>query len=536
MSPRSLIALLALVIGLLLGVLLLKTPGDPDATEAQEKKIYQPSLDRVAPDPQSDRKLVKKSNRDPNFDPKAIPYERIIAFKSAEDYRNFLRRLRNSKLRNLGEIGALNAIRIGFDDYSLFDALGLDADDLQFNYPVTLPEDNTIAPQGGLVGFGNSMLEFIGVTGDNSTWGEGVKVAVIDSGIQPHLALSPDIRHIDLVGLEVGVEPSSHGTSVASLIAGNHPNLLGVAPSAELISVHVINENGTSNSFILAEGIVAAVDAGASLINISLGSEGNSSLVRRAVEYATEQGAVIFSSSGNSGSDSAAFPAGYPEVYAVGAVDAAGAYINFSNTDSDLAFAAPGYEINAAFPGDRVTSFTGTSGSSPIITGAAAALMSQEGISATAAVEILLDHANEAGSAGSDPQFGEGIVNLGRALDRNTAGIVDIAVASQTFRFPDDTVAGSISSVEVAIENRGTEPIFQASVQIGIDGAEFPTNIQQIQPNEVRVISIPGGQQTLELEGRLNVQSEVNLRDGSDDSKTENNSRTDVITLPNDDS
>jgi len=536
MSPRFLIALLALVVGLLISVIFLRTPEEPETVEKKEKPTFQADHDFVSANPKSDRKVAQKSDRDLNFDRDAIPYERIIAFKNPEDYQRFLKRLGNSKLRNLGKIGALNAVRVGFDDYSLFETLGLDPDDLQFNFPVTLPENETsIAPQAGLASFGNSMLDFIGVTGDNSAWGEGVRVAVIDSGVQPHIALDPDILRIDLVGLEAGVEPDSHGTSVASLIAGNHPNLTGVAPSAEIISVQVIDETGTSSSFLLAEGIVAAVDARAELINISLGSSGDSALVRRAVDYATENGSVIFASSGNSGAEQAAFPAGYPDVFAVGAVDANGTYVNFSNTDDNLALGAPGYEVLAAFPGDNAISFTGTSASSPIAVGAAAALISELDITATAAVNILLNHANEAGTPGADPEFGQGIVDLGRALNHDTPGIIDAAVASQTFLFPNEAT-GDVGGVQVAIENRGTEPIFQAQVQIGIDGVDFPTNIQQIQPNEVRVISIPTGLQSLELQGQLNLRSEVTLSNGASDIQPGNDGRSDVITLPNDDS
>lgn len=531
MSSRFYIASLTMVIGALLGWLLMNTPED-DSSSKKTKKVAKQVLEPVAPNPTSDRKIQEKSVRNPDFDPNAIPYERIISFSDEDAYRRFLDKLANSKLRNLGQLDALRAVRLGFDNLADFDALGLDPDDLEFNYPVIVPELREVAPQTGVVGFNNSALEYLGITMDNSQWGTGVKIAVIDTGILPHLALNENIRHINLVEIAEGAEPNSHGTSVASLIAGTHPNMKGVAPAADLISVRVADETGYSSSFLLAQGIIEASNAGAQLINISLGSEGDSPLVRDAVDYAIERGAVIFASSGNEGSASAAFPAGDPDVYSVGAVDALGQHLNFSNSDSDLAFTAPGLEVQAAFPGDNVTSFTGTSGSVAFPVGAVAAIMSESETPLTAqmAVNILQDYTNEAGAPGNDPQYGLGILDVGRVIQRDTPGIEDLAVASQTYLFPTDD--DRTSGLQVSVENRGTEPIYQSTVNIGIAGDQYPVTIQALQPNERKVITIPAGLGLLMEEGQLNVKSEVTLSSGNRDSKPANDSRNEVITVP----
>ena len=492
------------------------------------KQIVEP----VAPNPTSDRKIREPSDRDPKFDPNAIPYERIIAFASEDAYRRFLEKLANSKIRSLGQIDGLRAVRLGFDSLADFNGLGLEPGDLEFNYPVSVPELREVAPQTGIVGFNNSALEFLGITVDNSEWGRGVKIAVIDTGILPHLALSENIRHINLVELTEGVEANSHGTSVASLIAGNHPNMKGVAPAADLISVRVADETGYSSSFLLAQGIIEASNAGAQIINISLGSEGDSPLVRQAVDYATERGAVIFASSGNEGSANAAYPAGDPDVFSVGAVDALGQHLNFSNADNDLAFTAPGLEVQAAFPGDNITSFTGTSGSVAFPVGAVAAIMSESPtpITARMATEILRTYTNEAGTPGADPQYGLGMIDVGRAMQRNTPGIEDLAVASQTYLFP--TEDNRSSGLQVSIENRGTEPLYQSTVNIGIAGDQYPVTIQSLQPNERKVITIPAGLGLLMEEGQLTVKSDITLSTGNRDAKPANDSRNEVITVP----
>ena len=355
---------------------------------------------------------------------------------------------------------------------------------------------------------------------------------MIDTGIVEHIALSDSIQHINLIELTDGASPHSHGTSVASLIAGTHENMTGVAPAADLISVRVADETGYSTSFVLAEGIIASVDAGAQLINISLGSEGDSSLVSQAVEYATSQGVAIFASSGNDGLSQAAYPAANADVYSVGAIDANGTHLDFSNTDSNLAFTAPGQEVQAAYPGDNVTSFTGTSASAPFTVGAVAAIISESSTTVTAqqGVEILQEYSNEAGVIGSDSEFGVGIIDVGRAIDRDTTGIQDIAVASQTYLFPTETDA--TSGVQVVIENRGTEDISRSTVNVTINGSLFPATVPALASAEATVVTIPAGLNVLETTGQLEVSSEIILSTNTADGNTSNDQRTDILTLP----
>ncbi|MBT4799163.1 MAG: S8 family serine peptidase [Verrucomicrobia bacterium] len=535
MSPRFIIATLTLIIGLLAGWLLFQTQEQPEDYKGAKNSIQVP-LEYVPSNPISDRqKNNRNSDRNTNFDPNAIPYERVVAFSSEEAYRNFLKKLAASRVRNKGTIDSLRAVRIGFDSLTDLDSLGLEPEDVEFNYPVLIPELREVEPQQGVVGFGNGALDFLGISKNNSEWGRGVKIAVIDTGIEPHLALNDNIQHINLIELNDGENPNSHGTSVASLIAGQHPNMRGVAPQAELISVRVADETGVSSSFLLAQGIIAAADAGAQLINISMGSSSDSTLVRQAVDYAIEQGSVIFASSGNDGTQQASYPAADPDVYSVGAIDANGTHLNFSNTDENLAFTAPGLEVQAAFPGDNVTSFTGTSGAVAFPVGAVAAIMSesQQSISAQQAVLILQNHSNEAGLPGADNQFGIGIIDVGRAINRNTSGIVDVAVASQTYLLP--TADSSASGLQVSVENRGTETVFQSTVDIQIGNDYFPYTIQKLNPNERTVITIPSGLSQLRADAQLEVSAHINLPNGQSDAKPGNDQRKEIVTIPTDD-
>ena len=416
----------------------------------------------------------------------ARPNERLVQFGNEEDYRNFLKSAANSKLRILGSLDALRAVRVGFSDLSDFDGL-IDPDETGFNFLVGLP----LAPgegevQTGAVGFGRNALDFLGITGDNSTWGEGVVVAVIDTGIVGHSALPDNIQHFDLVDAGTSsTERNGHGTAVASLIAGQNNITPGVSPAVQLIDVRVSDVNGNSTSFLLAEGIVTAVDAGADVINISLGSYGDSLLVQSAVDYAFANDAVIVASSGNEGFDQPAFPAGYEQVVAVGAVDQQGTVVDFSNTGENLDITAPGLELPAAYTDDRYIEFTGTSASAPYVAAAVATAMSEFQLTAPQAVEYVLEFSNEAGAPGQDTSYGVGLLDVGRVIDSNTSGIYDIAAVSNLVQ------TGEGSSVVAVVQNQGTETISNARVNISTPFSDIPLQVASLAPGEIQTFDIP---------------------------------------------
>lgn len=532
MSARSVIFALTFVLGGLIAWLLVNDMGGKETVaETQSHKDPPPKANSVQPT--SDRELSDREIAKLAEAWQAIPGERILQFSSEKAYQDFLKNLGNSRVRNLGQIDQLYAVRIGFDRLSDLDALGLDPEDMAYNFPVSIPPPAEVGEQNGIVGFQRTALEYLGITVDNSTWGDGVTIAVVDTGIEPHLALNKSILSIDLADLEQGVTPHSHGTSVASLIAGNHPNLMGVAPGADLISIRVADETGYSSSFVLAQGIMEASLNGAQIINVSMGSNYNSPIINNAIQFAIENGAVIVASPGNDGLAEAASPARHPDVISVGAVDALGQHLNFSHTDENLSASAPGLQVTAAYPGDLVTDFSGTSASAPFFSGAIAAVMSESSspISAQEAVDILMATTNEAGAPGADPAYGNGILDVGRAINRNTSGITDLAVASHHYVLPSDDPAGT--GLQISVENRGTEPVWGSTLDVTIAGGEYPVQMNVLQPNERKVITLPVGLAQFEQEGFLEVQSEITLGGEATDMKEGNNQRTEQLTHPN---
>ncbi len=457
----------------------------------------------------------------------ALEGQRVLIFSDKDALARFLARA-GDKVKVLGRLDALNALRVGFSDYDELASL-LDGEEEAFIYPVNAPPPPEGTVQPGAVALGNQLLDWLGITGDNSDWGSGVKIAVLDTGIVTHPAFTTSISTIQLV--PASLDPSqqnAHGTDVASVIIGNDPLTPGVAPGADLIAVRIANDDGQSDSFLLAKGIVSAIDAGAKIINISMGSFGDSAIVRNAIEYARASGAVIVAAAGNNGLDRVAYPAANEGVIAVGGVDALGNHLDFSNTGDSIAISAPGYSINAAWTGDQAASVTGTSFSSPIVAGAIAAVMTQSGgkLTATQAWNLLSSYLNDGGAAGDDSQLGAGMPDIGRVLNANTRGIYDAAVGSNRILPPDG--AHPYGQVEVLVQNRGTETLINTAVEVSANGGKSTVNLTSLAPNAVRTVRLPITRPPSQGNSTLNVLSRVQLSGGQKDAKPSNDRRAET--------
>jgi len=446
-----------------------------------------------------------------------IPKEGLVRFNSEEHYRAFLNQLSSRGLRLLGGSDTLRTVRVGF---TKFDQLkDIDGSDVSPNFPVFISPPPEVGAQAGAQAFGANALEAIGIFGDNSTWGKGITVAVIDSGVNDHIALQEGVTRLTLTELPDGATQLGHGTAVASIISGNHPQTPGVAPISTILSIRVTDDEGRSNSFALAEGIIAAVDGGAQIINISMGSDGNSIVVSDAVAYAQKLGAVIVASSGNEGASTPAYPAAHDGVISVGAVEAGGEHLNFSNTGENLSIVAPGYEVNAAWGENQMTAFSGTSASAPFVSGAIAAVMSQNpGYTAQQAANLVIRLSNEAGQAGSDPQYGQGSLDVGRALENGQSGIYDIAVTSQVLG---SNSAGS-PEVTIVVQNQGTETLFNSPVRIQTPSGTTDISINSLIPGQVYTTTLPLSFLT---SGETAIVYSSASTSGSEDNQLGNNSR-----------
>ncbi len=161
-----------------------------------------------------------------------------------------------------------------------------------------------------------------------------------------------------------------HGTHISGIVSL-------VAPESKILPVRVLDVDGRGDMFALAQAIVWAVDhGGASVINMSLGTEDDAGILKEIIAYAQSRGVLIVAAAGNDNVDKPQYPADFPGVLGVTAVDDAGQKADFANYGSEwVDLAAPGVAITSTVPVSGsvyYATWSGTSMAVPFVSGAAA--------------------------------------------------------------------------------------------------------------------------------------------------------------------
>jgi hypothetical protein len=259
------------------------------------------------------------------------------------------------------------------------------------------------------------------------TRGRGVKVAVVDSGVEAdHQELTgsvlPGIDYVKAGG-DGRTDPNGHGTHVAGVIAAHVNNALGIAgaaPDVKILPVRVLDASGGGVASNVAKGVIWAADHGARVINLSLGG-GQAAGIQQAIQYAASLGGVVLAAGGNNAQagNSPMYPAAYPEAIAVAAVDTDLSHPAFGNTGNYLDVAAPGVGIVSLW-GSSPTAYasaTGTSMATPFASAEAALIIAANPrLSSARVTQILESTATDLGPGGVDPVFGHGLINPAAAL------------------------------------------------------------------------------------------------------------------------
>lgn len=463
-------------------------------------------------------------------DPTAKPNELLLRFDDPAAYRRFLGRADQAKWRILGKLDPLSAVRIGFDSLADLEAdlanYPEDYADVGGNFLVYPPEPPPAEERarGRYVPIGDGLLEFLGVTGDTSQWGHGVTIAVLDSGVAADATFGGGrLSYADAgYGTKI-VAGDGHGTAVAALAAGAASDAMGVAPSAQILSVRVTGDDGLSDSFTLARGVLAAADQGARVINISLGSYQDSALLNRAIDYAMQLGAVVVASAGNDQAAQLTWPAANPRVISVGAVDALEQQVAFSNSGDELKITAPGYGVDSAWLNGQRVSIDGTSVSAPIVAGSIAATMSQNpGMTADQAWQIVRRYSSDGGSAGVDPNYGYGVVNLGWVMNRNSFNRIDTAVSSHYLN-------RSAGQMEFLVQNRSGRSVAGLELNITVDGDLRKFSVPALSAGEVFVARTAIDVARLQNSGRIDYRTTLFNPPGLLDVVPSNNSRGNTV-------
>lgn len=380
------------------------TPGlrGPDLTQPAPPSVFDELLRRIL-------ELART--------PGAAPDELLLSFAKPADLEAFRARAARAGIELLPTDPRLLTARVRVGDGRALasELAGGGFDRVGPNYLAWVPAlprlpETDADNAGGARPFGSSGLEAIGAGRDRSDWGRGITVAVLDTGVTDHPQLEQvRLSRTDLV--QDGQPLNGHGTAMASLIAGADPAEGGVAPAVSLLDIRVADAKGESTTALVAQGILTAVDQGARVINISLGTNADAPVLRRAVEYALERGVVIVAAAGNDQATALAYPAGYNGVVSVAAVDADGVQAFFSNSGTGLAVAAPGVGIVSAYRDNQRVISSGTSQAAALTSGVVATMLGW-GYSGQSILKSLAANARPTGAPAE--QTGAGLVQVPR--------------------------------------------------------------------------------------------------------------------------
>jgi hypothetical protein len=357
--------------------------------------------------------------------------------------------------------------------------------------------------------------------------GDGVKIAFVDSGINPALAefagrIDPASR--DVAGNRPLGDDDGHGTAVAATAAGARNDLqnMGVAFDATILSFRADSPGSCTSSpdgceffdTALAQGIDAARLAGAKVINLSLGGDAPGNSLMQAMQQAVNAGLILVISAGNDGEDPVkginADPfALVPAQNFSGQVIIAGALnsgltnlASFSNRAGDgqqWYLAALGSSVRTVDHTGAGVQYSGTSFSAPIVTGAVA-LMAEAfpNLTGQEIVEILFDSADDLGAAGDDATFGQGRLNIARAFQPvGTASLAGtdtvVTSAAVTGGLPEAAGDGGSKSSMGAIILDGYSRAFVMDLAKGLRQAGSRLPLERALAGHVRGSTVQAG-------------------------------------------
>ncbi|TYL38983.1 serine protease [Natronococcus pandeyae] len=289
------------------------------------------------------------------------------------------------------------------------------------------PSEEQVVPWG---------IERLGVESlpDKTDSSRQASIAVLDTGIDPeHESLEVDdgISFVDCSedGCDSDWEDDGlHGTHIAGTAAAvdNDVGVVGVTPNAELCAVKVLDGDGSGHDSEIAAAIEWCADEGIDVLTLSLGGPEPGPILEDAMEYAYENGVLVFAAAGNAGPDEGTvdYPAAYDSCIAVGATDSRDNVADFSARGDGIELVAPGVDIVSTTPGDDYEVMDGTSMAVPHVAGLAARLIGS-GIA----------HADDTNDA-DDPGGVRGILretaeDLGADEMEQGYGLVDAASAAE---------------------------------------------------------------------------------------------------------
>lgn len=323
-----------------------------------------------------------------------------------------------------------------------------------------------------------------------------VKIAVIDQGIDRN---HPELKGSIIASTNV-IDPMNptvadfHGTHVAGIIAAKKDNGIGgygLNSNAKILSYDVFGGGGFTFDYVIANAILKAVDQGAKVINMSLGSTMPSVVLQEAVEKAIDSGVVVVAAAGNDGMDLASYPASYEGVISVGSVNNDQKLSTFSTYGASTDVVAPGEDIYAptydALKGSTFERLSGTSMASPAVAGAATLLLTKYPKLTPAEVEYILEKtATDLGTKGFDVKYGNGLINPLAAMKFNVNTIPSLV--KKTWGKKEIINNAQVITAPATVDSALTKPSEQKWVKLAVKKGEYiQTSLSSTAPYDYKM-------------------------------------------------
>ncbi len=327
-----------------------------------------------------------------------VPKELVVTLKPGSKV-NIDELARKLGAKVIGRMDAQNTYELQFSDQASADAARTELADnpdvasVDYNYPMEpLPVPDTADASG-------QNLKLNPVTNSGPCQ---LVIGLIDTPIQTQ-SLSPNVTQFMMPPISVAgpnnISPSTltHGTAMLETIMdGVQAKSTNGTSSVKVLSVDVYGNSESTTTFDVANGIVQAINGGATILNMSLGSSGNSQVLQNVINQASQQGVVMFAAAGNDPVTTATYPAAYPGVIAVTASGPDGGIASYANRGSFVQIIAPGDNV-VPFDGQNYM-VEGTSTSTAIVSGMAAGLADSAHDCANQAASLLKQSAGSASS------------------------------------------------------------------------------------------------------------------------------------------
>jgi serine protease len=262
-----------------------------------------------------------------------------------------------------------------------------------------------------------------GIVDDGAPTGATRKVCIIDSGF---LVTHPDLQGISVAGyngnLPWNQDGNGHGTHVAGTIAAMNNNIGVVGVSPGTVQLYIVRVFGDAGSWAYSSDLIDAANrcasAGANIISMSLGGPSFSATEDAKFSELNNQGILSIAAAGNSGGTDLGYPASYPSVMSVAAIDSNKLLASFSTRNSQVDISAPGKDVLSTTPTAGYSSWSGTSMATPHVSAVAALVWSAKTSATNAEVRAaLIASAEDLGTPGRDDSYGHGLVKAKQAIE-----------------------------------------------------------------------------------------------------------------------